>query len=157
MKVLCVLIVIVLIFSMPLLSMAETSVDIITRAEADADKDVSELLWFAGGVGLYCFGVSTGSLIPKVGYTASPVVWIAGIGYIYRSQKTPPAHRLMGKSPEFIEIYTSAYKERARYLRARAVTLGCATGAAGTAVGCLVAWKLFLDEFGDGGFFGPLL
>ena len=46
---------------------------------------------------------------------------------IYSHNATPPPERLLGKSPEYIEAYTHAYKSRAGLLRKIFVTAGSIT------------------------------
>ena len=106
----------VLIFSMPIVTLAQqTSVDTdaVAAAEADAEADVNKLLWFAAGC-----------VAPGLGTIASYVV-----------EPTPPAGRLMGKSPEYVASYTDAYKAKSKNLQTRTALMGCAVGCGVSAVG----------------------
>ncbi|HSS37413.1 MAG TPA: hypothetical protein VLT58_01470, partial [Polyangia bacterium] len=48
----------------------------------------------------------------------------------YVAEATPPPARLMGKSPEYLAIYTTAYKSEARSIQGRAAIWGTATAVA---------------------------
>ena len=64
-----------------------------------------------------CIGVAVGILVPFIG--------------IYSYPGDPPAERLLGKSPEYVESYTKAYKERTRWLRTSWAVAGAAGGGFG--------------------------
>ena len=59
-----------------------------------------------------------------VGLVAGVLVPFIGIS---RYQSNPPAERLLGKSPEYVESYTNAYKVKARSLRTSMAVAGAAT------------------------------
>lgn len=133
-----------LLFSMMPVSLAQqqTAQD---QAEADASADMSDRLkakWFLlGGVGstagclLGCIG---GSLLggPSYESTNSQAYFmfagsvLCGVCAVpiavfrYPHNVTPPPERLLGKSPEYIETYTQAYKSRTVFLRKIFVTAG---------------------------------
>ena len=120
-------------------------------AEQDASGDVNRLLWFGAGMGLAAVGITIGTGVgclvsalmnPEIddwygvpvpnetqvigtligstlGCLASPI----GIS---RYPLNPPVVRLLGKSPEYVESYTNAYRAKARRLR----TVWAAAGAA---------------------------
>ena len=115
------------------------------QAEADASTDMSDMSkakWFLlGGVGstagclLGCIG---GSLLggPSYESTNSQAYFmlagsvLCGVCAVpiavfrYPHNVTPPPERLLGKSPEYIEAYTQAYKSRTVFLRKIFVTAG---------------------------------
>ena len=125
-------------------------------AEQDANLDVNKLLWFAAGVGTCCIGGPIGGLagaligdfiaprdptVPSglipfddisggavvggcIGFTAGVVVSFSAV---YRYPPDPPPERLLGKSPEYVEFYTDAYRSKARSLRTKWAAAGAAT------------------------------
>ena len=85
-------------------------------AEYDAEDDVNTALWLsAGGV----LGVAGTCLLGTVA---------VGGAYVY--QPVPPADRLLGKSAEYVNFYTDAYKARMRRLQLVAATKGALGGSA---------------------------
>lgn len=75
------------------------------QALADAKRDAQfDNVWF--GYGLCCG------------------VFAIGSAYIAKAQ--PPVENLLGKSPEYVNFYTKAYKEEMREERAKAAAIGCA-------------------------------
>ena len=118
----------VLTFSMPFATLAQkNSVEaqaIIDAATEDANKDVSKPLWFGAGFllsGLLFLPIPYGYILPPA----------SAIGtYFYRP--APPPSRLIGKSPEYIAAYTSAYKLKRGNVQVRWTSAGCLSG-------CIVA------------------
>ncbi|MCY4552547.1 MAG: hypothetical protein OXC79_02625 [Candidatus Poribacteria bacterium] len=127
-------------------------------AEQDASNDINKPLWFgigAGGALLGCTvgaiaGCAVGSMInsephplssfgvvlPNDEQSVGTLVGgaVGGIGsliWILNYQSRPPPERLIGKSPEYIEFYTNAYRTKTRSLHKQsaaagaAITLGC--------------------------------
>ncbi len=85
-------------------------------AEYDAEDDVNTALWLsAGGI----LGVAGTCLLGAVA---------VGGAYVY--QPVPPADRLLGKSAEYVNFYTDAYKARMRRLQLVAATKGALGGSA---------------------------
>ncbi len=121
---------VVLTFSMPFSTLAQEnstqvedkrvihqiSVDVLakTSAERDAEADTKRLIWVGGNFGLSVVG---GCLLGSVGLLGA---------YIY--EPSPPASRMMGKSPEYIMFYTDAYKAKAQNLQMKYATIGCISG-----------------------------
>ena len=59
------------------------------------------------------------------------VGFLCGTGTVlaaYFAQAPPPAARFVGKSPEYIQIYTQIYKAKVRTRQAGFATLGCLVG-----------------------------
>ena len=123
-----------LLFSMMPVSLAQQQTAK-AQAEADASADMSKAKWFLlGGVGstvgclLGCVG---GSLLGGPSYESTnsqAYFMLAGSVFCgvcavpiavfrYPHNVTPPPERLLGKSPEYIEAYTHAYKSRTAFLR----------------------------------------
>ena len=87
-----------------------------TDAEYDAEDDVNTALWLvAGGI----LGTAGSCLLGSVAM---------GGAYIY--QPVPPAERLLGKSAEYVNFYTDAYRARIRRLQSVAALKGAAGGSA---------------------------
>ena len=85
-------------------------------AEYDAEDDVNTTVWLsAGGI----LGVAGTCLLGTV-----------AIGGAYVYQPVPPADRLLGKSAEYVNFYTDAYKARMRRLQLVAATKGALGGSA---------------------------
>ena len=92
---------------MPLVTFAQqvsVQAEAVTAAEADAEASAQKSLWFVIGCGL-------------------PVVGIAGA---YLLESSPPASRLLGKSPEYVVFYTDAYKAKGKNIQVRTALTGCA-------------------------------
>ena len=115
-------------FNMPFVALAQQSVvetAAIVAAKADANKDVNKPLWFGAG----CLLSGLASLLKPYGY----VMLLGGLGgYIY--QPAPPPSRLIGKSPEYIAAYTSAYKSKIGNVQANLMGIGCLSGCIVTAI-----------------------
>jgi hypothetical protein len=73
----------------------------------DADADINGTLWFFMG----CLG-------------------IIGIAVAYLAEPSPPPARLMGKSAEYLMLYTSAYKTEGKSIQGRHAIYGCLVGTA---------------------------
>ena len=145
-RVSAILIVILLLFSTIPVSFAQQPA-VKAQAEADASADISnksKTEWFLlGGLGgtLGCFlGCAGGFLcapdVPRnlgddfiatstvlLGACAVPIA-----AFIYPRNVIPPPERLLGKSPEYIEVYTQAYTSRTVLLRRVFVTAGSIAG-----------------------------
>ena len=75
------------------------------EATNDARADTNGTLWFFAGC----------------------LLGVIGIIIAYVAEPTPPPARLMGKSPEYLAIYTTTYKAEARSIQGRAAIWGTAT------------------------------
>ncbi|MFL5308580.1 MAG: hypothetical protein ACJ8F1_25430 [Polyangia bacterium] len=78
------------------------------EAMNDAHADTNGTLWFFAGC----------------------LLGVIGIIIAYVAEPTPPPARLMGKSPEYLAIYTTTYKSEARSIQGRAAIWGTATAVA---------------------------
>lgn len=147
---------ILLIFSTLPVSLAEQQVAVQAQAEADASADMSKDKWFALGAAgstvgclLGCIG---GSLLGGPGYGSSNIqgnLMLAGsvlcgvcavpiAVFRYPHNVTPPPERLLGKSPEYMEAYTQAYKSRTVLLRKIFVTAGSIVSNLGVMTGVVI-------------------
>jgi hypothetical protein len=77
--------------------------DAVRDAERDAESDVNPLVWIAAGF----------------------LLNVTGIGIAYFYEPSPPAFRLMGKSPDYVTMYTYAYKKKAKSIQTRNALIGC--------------------------------
>lgn len=106
---------VILIINLPCMSLAQQNTiqqQAIADAEQDVLVDVNGSLWFLGG----CLGNITVLIIASV------------------FEPHPPASRLLGKSPEYIAVYTDTYRTKATNLQTSRALAGCLTG---TAVACV--------------------
>jgi|SRR5580692_4546799 hypothetical protein len=78
----------------------------------DANADINGTLWFFVG----CLG-------------------IIGIAVAYFAEPSPPPARLMGKSSEYVMIYTTSYKSEGKSIQGRHAIYGCLVG---TAIGVAI-------------------
>ena len=104
----------ILIFSMPFVALAQQNLraEAMIAAERDARNDVNTGLWFLGG----CLG------------------GVIGLVVAYAVEPSPPATRLLGKSPEYVAFYTDAYTETAKNRQVNSAVGGCVVNAIATAV-----------------------
>ncbi|MDE0401759.1 MAG: hypothetical protein OYL97_10825 [Candidatus Poribacteria bacterium] len=143
----------VLIFSMPFTTLAqqqqnpveaEVSVNTILKmpgteeakaqAIADAEKDTDKTSWFMAGCFLNILGIVAAQI------------------------RTPPvpADRLVGKSPEYVAVYTLSYQAKRTQLQAQSALWGCLTGV-GICVGVLVMASTNSGGGGGGSWCSPFL
>lgn len=123
----------VLVFSMPFAALAQQNsveAQAIVDATTDANKDVKKPLWFGTGCllsGLVFLPLPSwySCLLPPVGITGT---------YLY--QPDPPLSRLIGKSPEYVAVYTSTYKSKRGNTQALWTSAGCIGG--GVVIGTLI-------------------
>lgn len=101
----------IMLFSMPMLLMAQQSE--IDQARLDAERDAAmntnSFLWFVAG----CCGGILGLII----------------AYVY--EPSPQASRLIGKSPEYVAFYTDFYKAKAKSIQTSKALTGCVVSVIG--------------------------
>jgi hypothetical protein len=129
-----------------------------TAAELDASSDTNKIFWFGTGFAVFaigcpvgaCIGCGVGSIIdPSYFYdsTGQGVGCLVGLTIgvlvplirVYSYQTHPPPERLIGKSPEYVEFYTDAYKAKTQLIRTEWALVGTATGCGLMILGCLVS------------------
>ena len=137
------------------------NLDAKAAAERDASNDINSLLWLSAGLGFAYAGGSGGwiagsivdgrilsdsDFLPLPGKGAAVGILLGGLAgvvaataAIYKSTVHVPAGRLIGKSPEYVEIYTDAYQRKMRSLQTDWAVAGAASGCALPIIGCL-AW-----------------
>ena len=94
-----------LIFSMPFAALAQQySVQAAAAtAERDAQANTDPSFWFIIG----CFGN------------------VLGLIYANYATPSPPAVRLIGKSPEYVAVYSDAFKKKSKELQTNLAVRGC--------------------------------
>ena len=112
-------------------------------AEQDATDDVNRLLWFGAGMGtaaISLVGMGAGCCMSFVvirpessdlpyailGMLIGGSVPLIGIYNYFPAN--PPPERLLGKSPEYVEFYTDAYRKKTRLIRTQQAVAGTAAG-----------------------------
>ena len=116
----------VLTFSMPFITIAQEDqwkLEARVAAERDAAADTNQLLWIGGN---FLLGLAGGCVLGSVG--------LLGAG-LY--EPSPPAERLIGKSPEYVLIYADAYQEKVKRIQVSSALIGCLGGS--VISGCVVA------------------
>lgn len=119
--------IVVLAFSIPLATLAQPNLVVVQAeidAAADANKDINKLLWF--GTGCLLSGLT---FLPIPGWSSCllPPIGLTGT-YFYRP--APPVSRLIGRTPEYVDVYTSTYKSKRGNIQARWASMGCIGGGA---------------------------
>lgn len=97
--------VVILVFSISFVTFAQQNSELseaVVAAERDAKTDVDQSDWWIRGCCL--FGASQAGNVAE-----------------------PSPERLVGKSPEYVEVYTQVYKAKAKNLQRSAATPGCLT------------------------------
>ena len=85
------------------------------KAQAKVDIEIQGQEWWM-----------TGAFISSLTFNA-----IGGLAVIATSQvmtKNPPAYRLVGKSPEYVDAYTTEYRKEIKKKRLISTSIGCAVG-----------------------------
>ncbi len=120
----------------------------ITQAEFDAKNDINTTTWMVVGacvpiisattgiLAAYTFGSTTSDTNQTPGGYGfgSPNIYgfLGGAGLvlcstyllIYNQNNTPPPERLIGKSPEYIKLYTETYQKTMRSQRIKSALKG---------------------------------
>ena len=116
-----VILIAVLTFSIPFVTLAQQytlQAEAIAAAQRDATANTDSTFWFIVG----CFGN------------------VLGLIYANYATPSPPASRLIGKSPEYVAAYSDAYGMKAKQLQTSLAVRGCITNAILTAAcsGCAI-------------------
>jgi len=118
------------------------------QAKQDAEADLNKQFWINTGGAFILFpalGLLVGSSVARVnpnsdfdaecGLIIGSILALGPLVLILGHQPTPPPERFIGKSPEYIDVYTDVYKKRTRQL-SRPYT------ARGQVIGCVIAGGL---------------
>ena len=157
-----------LLFStLPVSFARQNSIQTQAKADANADmSDRSKAMWFllgglgstagcllgcaggcllgarldpSGGFGDFSVPTAPSQVSCAVGAAILLGVLAVPIGvHMYPHNAMPPPDRLLGKSPEYIEAYTHAYKSRTVLLRKIFVTAGSITSNLGVMTGIVI-------------------
>lgn len=87
-------------------------------AGSDAESAANKWFWFGGT----CVGTT---------FLSCVACGLPSMGIAYFYEPAPPTSRLIGKSPEYVEIYQKAYKEKVRSHQVSRATWGCIVGSIG--------------------------
>ena len=134
-----------LLLSSPLATPAQ-QISAEVQAKRDAEADLDKLLLIGNSFAipvLPTLGVMAGSLLPQ-SYSSSgfapsceqtlgicvglTFAYLGPITLIRRHQPTPPTERFIGKSPEYIAVYTEVYETRTGRLRTQYIAVGGGIG-----------------------------
>ena len=84
------------------------------NAQFDAQADTNQLAW---GASSFMLGTVGACLLGSVGVIGA-----------YAYQPVPPPERFIGKSPQYVQSYTRAYKAKVRRLQIKSAAIGCIGG-----------------------------
>jgi len=138
-----------LLCNAPLTTFAQQQINIDTvtakgDAALDAENDISKITWMGVGVCVPILSLATGVVAAYTfedtessggsDYFGNPSVpaFFGGAGlvfcgasyFIYSHKTVPPPEHLLGKSPEYIQDYTTAYQKAMRSLRIKYALAG---------------------------------
>ena len=83
---------------------------------------------------------------PLLGFDERPIILgsigcavgaLISLGVTHNSPSSPSPKRLLGKSPEYVEFYTDAYRTKTRSLRTKLAAAGSASAGGGMLIGFL--------------------
>lgn len=95
--------ILVAVIAVPVSTLAQEAGDACLVAKRDAEREVSSTLWFMMGC---LFGVF-------------------GVGAAYLFAPAPHVTGLVGKSAEYVAVYTDCYKDQGRNYQTRKAFTGC--------------------------------
>ena len=120
----------VLIFSMPCITLAQQphtaeerqeTEQAISDAIADAQQYISSFAWVA------------------YGFTCA----IVALPHALIGEAEIPIHRLLGKSPEYVKTYTLVYQQHAKRKRLQAAAIGCGISSAISSIGTYIVYTVY--------------
>ncbi|MDE0089154.1 MAG: hypothetical protein OXU23_25785 [Candidatus Poribacteria bacterium] len=126
-----VLLTMLLTFSMPFVTLAQQN--LLAEAVADAERDARKYADSGRWFGIGCLFSPS---LPYCGPYFLPILRTM----VDESISLPPT-RLLGKSPEYIRLYTAAYSKKIKEIRTDSATAGCCLPYVLLA-GCLIAMGL---------------
>lgn len=110
-------IIIVSLVAIPVVLSAQVDAgDACLQAQIDAERDVNSILWLGAGC---LFG-------------------ILGVGAAYLIEPSPSAIGLLGKSADYVAVYTDCYKDSGKSIQTKNAWIGCLVGSAVEAVAYLI-------------------
>ena len=155
-----------LMFNAPFITLAQQNpvqTEAIAAAERDASNDTNKRSTRMTAV---CVGGAIGGLIgclvgtalssadpqptlgfaPLLDFDERPIILgsigcavgaLISLGVTHNSPSSPSPKRLLGKSPEYVEFYTDAYRTKTRSLRTKLAAAGSASAGGGMLIGFL--------------------
>ena len=99
------------------------NISAIAKKDAQADRGTSWWLW----AGLGCLGTLSGSILG-----------VAAVVLGYMISTPVPVNRIMGKSNDYVLLYTSYYQEETRSANGGAALIGCAAPYVALLIGGLI-------------------
>jgi hypothetical protein len=102
---------------------ASEALDATNDGKADADANISGVLWFVAGFFLSWVGI-------LLGYLVTP---------------SPDGTRLLGKSPAYVQAYTNAYQREGKAFQGLHAIYGCATSGVLEIVAVVVVYALAIE------------
>lgn len=96
------LVIIISMLSVSGIALAQEAGDACAQAMIDAERDVDGTLWFA-----------LGCLAP-----------IIGLVLAYFAEPSPPATALLGKTSDYVAVYTDCYKDKGQNIQVRKALIG---------------------------------
>ena len=116
----CLLVLAIFVYGLPVHSQSPENVEstqtqAVIDAENDAAAGVNKMVWIGG--------TFAGTSLVGCLFCGLPAIIAASI-----YEPTPPAHRLMGKSPEYVMAYQTTYKNTVKSHQTRNAMLGCLGG-----------------------------
>jgi len=122
--------------AVPVIILAEDAGSACMLAQSAAKQDANGTLWFLLGLGGGCIG--------------SPLLGLLTLILGYSLNAPPPATALLGKSPEYVAVYTDCYAKEVKSTRGNNALYGCLTGGGLWTVGCISYYLLVLAAYGVG-------
>ena len=134
------LLMVVLLLSSPLATLAQ-QVSAEIQAKQDAKSDVNKVAWFTAGF----IGCASGWMVlvlsdeienplrrPLV--CLGMMVPLLPIVYATSTSSAPPTERLLGKPPEYVDVYVDSYTKEVKRQQVISSASGCAVGYVSTAI-----------------------
>ena len=127
-------------------------------AESDAKHDVNLLVYFGAGMsapftagmcGLMTGCIADLSLGYRQGnpsYVIAPIAVFSLLIRYYIRPPNPPPERLIGKSPEYVNFYVDAYREKMRSYQIKSVAAGSIFGCLTLTGGAFIIYVSVVDD-----------
>ncbi len=157
----CILILATLLATLPSPTEASISVSAIQDARDDAAADINKKLWFMMGCGggVFPFVMLTPLALGGLSYIRSTpldtyVIFVFGVGlllptgYAALDSPVPPADRFLGKTSDYIDAYTAAYRNQIKRMRVVQSAKGCLLGTCLSGGSLIVTTIIMLNNSG---------
>lgn len=114
----------ILLFSIPILAQESQTQQATREAQVQAASDVNSTTWFI-----------IGCLLGAIGWLISFLV-----------EPNPPAAQLLGKSPDYVAVYTDAYKRKAKSIQQNKALIGCLVGTGVSVAAYVILFAIAAEE-----------